>query len=183
MTKLINIRGTNGSGKSTLVRKVMTEFQVVPYYSNPKTSKAEVLGYVTPNGKVAVIGKYTTDCGGCDTIKNQQEIKNRIDLMAKNLRPKVILFEGVVVSTIYQPWYDFAATYGGMTWAYLDTPLEVCLQRINERNGGKEINVSLVEDKIKSILSTRRKAEAAGATVVTLPWQDPYPKLLETMND
>jgi thymidylate kinase len=56
--------------------------------------------------------------------------------------------------------------------AYLDTPLELCLERIRGRQeaAGKvrEIKIDLVKDKIKAINATRAKMQAAGIATVLL---------------
>ncbi len=57
-----------------------------------------------------------------------------------------------------------------MVWAYLDTPIEVCLARIQARNGGKPIKEDLVRDKIKSIEATRYKAKAVDERTVVIPY-------------
>lgn len=169
MTTLINIRGTNGSGKTTAIRSVMLEHTMLPWVLR-EGKKEHILGYVSQDLRIGIVGKYTTTCGGCDTIKTQDEIKQRILELKKILKPEgVILFEGVLVSTIFKPWYEFAKEhFGGMTWAYLDTPLGVCLSRIQERNGGKPIKEELVAQKIKTIGATRKKAVEAGEEVLDI---------------
>lgn len=158
---LYNIRGANGSGKSTLVRSYITP-------ESTQISLADSVGYLDSKAGVLVVGKYTTDCGGCDTIKTQAAIKAAL-LEAVEIAPRVI-FEGVLVSTIFGPWLDFSRSVGGMVWCYLDTPVDMCLQRIYYRNGGKTINEKLVHDKITSIGTTQRKAVDAGELVVVLDY-------------
>ena len=158
---MYNIRGANGSGKSTLVRSYIAPHSI-------QIPLADSIGYLDERLGIVVVGKYTTDCGGCDTIKTQAGVKAAV-MAALELAPTV-MFEGVLVSTIFGPWLDFSRSVGGMVWCYLDTPVEMCLQRIYHRNGGKDINEKLVHDKITSIATTQRKAVEAGEMVAVLDY-------------
>lgn len=177
---IINLRGTNGSGKSTIAKAILERPDsymspvVLGAYETPKGKTRVVDGYksVLNFGEhlIIVVGPYRTNCGGCDAIKTQ-------DLVCDAVRRAVsigqnVLFEGVIVSTLYDRYrklsQELRALGHGYIWAYLDTPLELCLQRIQLRNGGKPIKTSLVENKVKAIRSTRHKAESAGEDVRTI---------------
>lgn len=175
--RAINVRGANGSGKSYLVSQWMKEQGAIPYprLSNLLGSTTAIRYpqyYVLGDGG-RVIGNYQRDCGGCDTIHTQNEVRERI-VEGLDQKSKYVLFEGVVLSTIFESWYQFSQSIGGMLWVYLDTPLEVCLKRVNSRNYGAEFKKQLVADKIRNINSTRVKAEAAGEPVVVLHWERAY---------
>ena len=86
---------------------------------------------------------------------------------------KAILFEGVVVSTIFKPWLDWSRNNGGMIWAFINTPLSVCLGRISERNGGKPIKEDQVAAKHETIERVWQKALAEGEHVCILDWMKP----------
>lgn len=176
---IINVRGTNGAGKTTLMRQVMAK------YDTTKSVNAahKVDGYRLRLPGCAlpfatVIGSYENVCGGCDGIKTQQEAKDRVREAANHGH---VLFEGVLISTIFGPWLEFSQQNGGMVWAFLDTPLEVCLERIQIRNGGKPIKTEQVQAKWDSMHKIASKATAAGERVVMLPWQDPLPTLLSLL--
>jgi hypothetical protein len=165
MSKVINLRGTNGSGKSFLIRKWMQFQQAVPYprregllggsvsCSSPEYYKLRDGGWL--------VGDYRGAIGGCDRIHTQEEVERRIR-------------QGIIVSTLFQRWYVFSRSVGGMVWVYLDTPLEVCLKRILDRNQNTPFNEQLVRDKVKSIDSTRLKAVAAGERIVVLHWENAW---------
>lgn len=181
---VINIRGTNGSGKSFLLRRWMV-------YNNarPQPQRNNLLGgsslsapaewYQLEDGGI-VIGCYDQDCGGCDRIKTTEAVREAIQ-SARARKPKYVIFEGVIISTVFESWHEFSKKIGGMLWVYLDTPLAVCLERIQQRNRGAKINENLVHNKIKSIESTRRKAVAAGERVVALHWENAFVEFQQLM--
>lgn len=191
---LINVRGCNGSGKTTLLRCLARspECRLVDVYQplyrvedikkgalperlgKPKGRPIQVT--ITPDG-LAMLGDYTvaassSTTAGCDRISRQADIKAAL-LAARELEGvDVVLFEGVVVSTIFGPWWKFSNEVGttsnrdtfgwGFVWAFLDTPLNVCLARVQIRNGGKPIQEDLVSDKHRGIARVRDKAKEAG---------------------
>lgn len=169
---ILNIRGTNGAGKTTLVRELMATYETVKEHN----AAGKVTGYVVDSRPpLKVIGSYENVCGGCDGIHTQQEAKDRV--RAAHATHDVV-FEGVLISTIFGPWLEFSKENGGMIWAFLDTPLEVCLERIQIRNGGKPIKTEQVQAKRDSMHKIASKATAAGERVIMLPWQNPLPVLL-----
>ncbi len=162
---IVNLRGTNGSGKSTVAFALIEgarEIALAPYQT-PKGAQRFVAGYHNPALDLIVVGPYRTQCGGCDGIATQALIKESVKLAAR--RAQHVFFEGVIVSTLYSGYRvlsdELRAEGHHYSWLYLDTPLEVCLARIQTRNGGKPIKEDLVADKIKSIASTFNKAHAA----------------------
>ena len=170
---IINLRGANGSGKTFLLRQWMLHHEAQPHPRRINllggTSQFKAPEYYLLNDGGCVVGDYTNACGGCDAIDKQDIIRTRV--MRCGQTAKYVLFEGVIVSTIFASYLQFSKAVGGMTWVYLDTPLEVCLKRIYGRNNGEPIKERLVADKIKNIDSTRRKALASGQRVVTLHWE------------
>lgn len=187
---LVNVRGCNGSGKTTLLRclarspecRLVEVYQPLYRVEDIKTGRyaqdklgkpkgRPIVATVTPDG-LAILGDYTlaaasSTTAGCDRISRQADIKAAL-LAARELEGvDIVLFEGVIVSTIFKPWLDFALeadrtsqanTYGwGFVWAFLDTPLDICLGRIQERNGGKAIQDDLVADKRAGIERVRQK--------------------------
>ena len=153
--------GANGSGKTYLIRRWMEALDPSPFPRRHNllggTSQFKAPEYYRLSDGGCVIGDYTTACGGCDAIDTQEEVRKRI---LQNLDARYVLFEGVIVSTIFDSWLQFSRAIGGMLWVYMDTPLNVCLERVYGRNKNQRIKEQLIADKIRSIDSTRRKALA-----------------------
>lgn len=194
--KFINVRGCNGSGKTTLLRKLAENpqcdvFKVeVPHHVKNKHGPGKIRTFhppipVTycPNG-IVLLGDYTQAAAGvatagCDRIKTQEATKNALEVIADDPNVKFILFEGIVVSTIYGPWKEWAEDNGGMAWAFLDTPLDVCLDRVMARNGGKPVKEEQIAAKHATIARVREKAFADHQTVLDLDHTKPLADLLD----
>jgi shikimate kinase len=84
-----------------------------------------------------------------------------------------VICEGILASTVFGSWATFARDleHEGKEFAfvYLQTPVSVCLERIQARNGGKKINEKLVHDKVRAIAATREKVMSAGLRAFDLP--------------
>lgn len=178
--RVVNVRGTNGSGKSTVALGVIG--------SAPMTKLGQENGYITAAG-IQVMGKYITRCGGCDTIKTQALM---IDCICSIIGDGPILFEGVIISNLFSTWYRTSqalrkiqrmngAPDEGLVWTFLDTPMDVCLARVYERNGGKPIKEKNVTDKWKAVQSCKMKAAEIGENVYELDHTDPLPQVLELL--
>ena len=181
---ILNIRGTNGSGKTTLARALIGPNPVpVDLNSYPSPTKREperqlrVEGWGQPDDILA-IGSYRQGCGGMDTIPSF-EIQQMAIITAQQLQhpPRDIICEGVLASTVAGSWLEFFRNMhpdrGSVIIAYLDTPVELCLERIRARQvasgrGEREIKEDLVHDKVRAIAATRAKFDAAGITTITL---------------
>lgn len=169
----INVRGCNGSGKTTVLRSLArSPFCEVVLVEVPDHKAIPVT--LTPD-KLAIIGDYTpaaagSTTAGLDRIKTQAAAKSVIEATADKYPDRIVLFEGVVVSTIFGPWRDWSEINGGMIWAFLDTPLQVCLDRIQVRNGGKPIKEEQVADKHRTLARVRDKAIEAGEVVRDIRW-------------
>lgn len=106
---IINIRGTSGSGKTHTTKQLMRLFDggepeplLYGSHSNFKylaerypQKVVKSIGYtgtlsyppIPPSTQevphtVSIVGRYETACGGCDTIKTQDEICDRVRAFA-----------------------------------------------------------------------------------------------------
>ncbi len=101
MSVIVNVRGTNGSGKSTAVTRYM---EVIRVEEELKQGGGKTWAYRLRNG-VSVLGRYTTACGGCDTVKTFADLKAGVTELA-SFGP--VLFEGVLWSTCFTPSVELA---------------------------------------------------------------------------
>jgi thymidylate kinase len=201
---IINIRGTNGSGKTTLARALISPDPKpvdLVWYDDPTkrdpARRSSVEGWGHPGGFLAV-GSYRQGCGGMDTVPSfdlQQRavLRAATDFPFQLMPPKHVICEGVLASTVAGSWLEFFQRMENVDGlkrpaclvAYLDTPLELCLERIRGRQeaAGKvrEIKVDLVRDKIKAINATRAKMEAAGIATVLLRHDRAQEDLMDTL--
>jgi len=135
MRNVFDIRGTHGSGKSTIVKSIIDNFNGEPIIDRPLTyeGRETILGYDIPELELRVLGRYATQCGGCDGIKTQAEIKERIMRWEDSYN---LILEGILVSHTYGPWNEFAVDRN-WHFRFLNTPLDVCIDRVNARRAEK----------------------------------------------
>lgn len=127
---LIQIRGTSGSGKTWIIKQLMSEYEFKPIKKN-----GVVMGYYCEELNTFLVGKYETACGGCDSIKTQDETCSRIR-KALNKGWNVV-FEGLICSHIaerYANLYkDLTAEGTDVKYIFLNTPFSQCIENINIR--------------------------------------------------
>jgi len=135
MSTIINLRGTNASGKSTAVRSVMDYYGVAEELVHPVNGK--IIGYIL-NNNWAVLGRYETDCGGCDTLPGFDAIRKLVHQCLPMIAGGV-LFEGVLWSTVFKSTAELIAELPQHKFilATLDTPVETCVARLRHRNEAK----------------------------------------------
>lgn len=164
---LVNIRGCNGSGKSTIPLAMKEEdpdtFELVWHNSG----KDRVVATVFPNFKWLALGRYATKCGGMDAMKDTAEIKLAVQTLW--VLDYNIIMEGIMASTVRQTYIDLFNELNttmdqsrDITIYNITTPIEICLQRIQIRNGGKPIKEELVEGKWKTVKNNALKFREAG---------------------
>lgn len=127
---IVNIRGTHGSGKSTIVRTLLDQYDSPPLGLG-KRPEGYAVNVPSLDRPLYVVGSYETACGGCDGIQPYALIWPRVVQYAALGH---VLFEGALVSSSYGNIGRDSEAYGTeFVFAFLDTPLEVCLARIAAR--------------------------------------------------
>jgi hypothetical protein len=180
---VINVRGNNGSGKTHLTRQFMAQAEDYDK-SLSKTGRIYMFRIKGCQRPWAVLGKYTVACGGTDTLKSTGEA---IELAQEySDRGFNVWLEGMLISTFYGKVGEFSESFGNRwIFAYLDTPLEVCLERILARRAAKgNTNPFDPEKQVAprhpQIARTRRTIEEVhGRRTLTLPWKDPLTELMK----
>jgi predicted ABC-type ATPase len=150
------------------------------------TRRRSVEGYVTKADdlEAIVVGSYRTACGGLDATPNFatgfEAINGAVSLLNQHgsHTHRAVVAEGVISSTVWGSWGAYAEEMmetdtAVFAFCYVIPPLEVCLERIRERQraagGEKPIKEELVADKIKAVKATREKALEARHIVYDLP--------------
>lgn len=147
--------------------------------------RRSVEGYVShfDDLEAIVVGSYRTACGGLDATPNFGTAFAAIDGAVNLLdqhgshTQRAVVAEGVISSTVWGSWGDYAGEImdrdaAVFAFVYLIPPLEVCLERIRERQraagGERPIKEELVADKIKAVRATREKALQSRSVVYDL---------------
>lgn len=166
---IINPRSTTGGGKTYIVRQIMKKIGVMATISN---GQGKLTGYYLNDGSY-VMGSYEMTCGGADTVKTQAEICTLVNEYVYDFRN--VIFEGVLASHIYGRYLELSRNLliGIYVWCFIDTPLDVCIQRVIERRKAAGNNKPFDPEphtipKYKSILRATEKAINDKQLVVVL---------------
>lgn len=179
---IINVRGNSGSGKTYLTREFMSLIRSEPGKVFGATYEGwDEIGDLKGRNWV-VLGKYGNVCGGCDTIKTQAEIIERIECAIK--AKFNVWLEGLILSTIYGTVGEYSERFGDRwVFAYLQPPIEECIRRIKARRlaagNNKLLNETNTRNRVATIVRNREIVLEHGRRVVDLNWRRPLPQLLD----
>lgn len=185
---IVNIRGTHGSGKSTVVKKIMEKYgaAVVEHEQKTRSTRPLVYKVIMPGDPLKwlfVIGPYTSACGGCDAIQPYDRIWPLVDKYGA--LGYHVLFEGALVSSSYGNIGRSSEAYGdNFVFAFMDTPLDVCLERIVARRAAKgnfkPLDPTNTEFKFHAVNSSRAKIiDVHKRRVVDINHQHPVKDVLK----
>lgn len=155
---IVNIRGCNGAGKSTVPMSMMAldpGFQVIQLGVSKTGKPCAPALTVFHELKWVALGTYFNKTGGMDTYGTNAETRQALSYALENYPDYDIVMEGVIASTIKSTYAELfksleAQGHQVLIMAFVP-PLEVCLKRIQSRNGGKPINEELVASKWRSV--------------------------------
>lgn len=168
---LVNIRGCNGAGKSTVPMSMLSDPGM--YVEELKYSDGKRIGAFTvfPAYGWIALGTYFNKTGGLDGIRNMECVKITL-YAALGMYPDYdIIMEGILCSTVFSSYSELFHIIENQTGRQvmilsLLPPLEVCLERIQSRNGGKPIKEDLVAGKRVSVARSHEKFKQEGFTCV-----------------
>jgi thymidylate kinase len=173
---IVNIRGTSGAGKTTIIRELMEKYKHEDVYGGIKV-QAVLIHWAQP---IYVIGRYDNVCGGCDTIKTQDETRQRI---TKYCKLGHVLYEGLTISNGYaKNLKHHRRMKQPFAFAFLDTPLVTCLSRVRKRRKAagntKPFNTENTEKLFFANLRFLQRAVYDDANPVVLNHKNPTKELI-----
>lgn len=187
--QIINIRGCNGSGKTTIVRRFLERLPSQPLGGRPGRPAgygvdATEWGITRP---VYVVGSYENTCGGTDGIKTQEEIVDRVQ---RAYAAGHVLVEGLLMSKSSHGGVTAPALRGmGAVFGFLNTPWEVCVQRVLARRqaAGNPKPFDPEKNMRSAYEQCHRSAElltqAGGYDVRWIDWQDPIAQVVAWLRE
>ena len=178
---ILDIRGTNGSGKSWVVSQLLEVGFNYPILENGKQ-----IGSIVPSLDLCVVGKYTETGGGCDGLRGGVvEVERLVRLLHR--RHGNMVLEGIMVSQLFGRFERLARELHDYRFLFLDTPLEVCIERVKARRLTKgntkpfDPEKNLVRDFNRTRFIVKGKLERAGHTVKMLDWRNPFDAVLKEL--
>lgn len=167
MGYIVNIRGTNGSGKSTIPLSMMDDpFTYV--VTKPYQGRDKIVCTVFPSYGWVALGSYHNKTGGLDGFPDTKFTKKAFWYVLKRFPEYHILLEGILASTVFSTYRDLFKSaeerYNDRKVIVLSLlpPINICLDRIQKRNGGKPIKEDLVANKWKIVQRNADKFFAEG---------------------
>lgn len=192
MTKALNLRGTNGSGKTFVARALLAAIEGKALELTERGKVRSYMGHMLDSygilKTVVVYGSYEANCGGCDTIPSVNIVADMIHRDMKDPRIDLVFYEGLMISHMIGTVGAAAKCYNdNHTMVFLDTPLEVCIERVNNRrkNQGntKEFDPRNIVADHPRVIAARRNALAQGFKVVDVAYQTAVQSTLEICRD
>ncbi len=178
---IINIRGTHGSGKSTIVRALLDKYAHQPL-GEGKRPEGYKVAVPELNKPLYVVGPYVTACGGCDAVQPYALIWPRVLTYARRGH---VVFEGALVSSSVGEIGRAMALRKDCVVLFLDTPVEVCLERIQKRRLARgsldPLNPKNTVSKHRSVEVSRPKLEALKLRCVTLNYKKADKQFMEVL--
>ena len=165
---IVSLRGPSGSGKTHVVYDLLhahdPEKLWKPHFAkgNPRLPRAFRIG------NLYIIGRYSgAPCSGADGLYPLKDIVK--PLVEHYAKLGLVIVEGLVLSSAVSLWQEISDNFPGrVTLAFLDTPIDKCIARIYQRNGGKPIQEYQVRSHHKTIQNQRRRFSEAGVRVETI---------------
>lgn len=192
---LLNVRGTHGSGKTFISHELIRQ------YSGSPRVEPEYMGekhFVEPNvhelpGDLIIAGRYKS---GMDGIFPQTIIEDIIRYWAPH---EFVIWENVMISANVGRWCVLSKELEPINhnvWLYLDTPLQVCIDRMfarrREAREEKGFNHRQEDNEVKlDVLAghwrrCRRSAVRALRDGIDVRWLDhtcAFDQVLKLLND
>lgn len=179
---IVCIRGTSGSGKSFIAKQFIDNHNGKPIEGNLQgKAKKTIVAYRCTDekfGVLYVIGRYETSCGGCDGIREMDDVEN---LVRKYAQIGHVLFEGLIVTSVTKRWVKISKNiekYGRFIWSPMTTDIKDCIRNVKKRNKGKKFNIGNLTKKNDTHLRTIRTALAQEQVIIPIWGEHGYSQLL-----
>lgn len=165
----VNLRGPSGSGKSYVGHALLDVYPHVPIFNDTwNKRKPKLIGYELP-GELFILGRYTALGGGLDGFLTAKTRDKFYALIHEYATTKPFVFgESLTISSARIWWEKLSDELGrgALVFAFLDTPPELCVERILQRNRGRPIKGEQVHAHHRFIQRLAKKLEARGERVV-----------------
>lgn len=185
---ILKLHGCSGAGKTTAVRTLIDNAATIDYI-HEINNRRKIIGYrldlLDLKLPVFLLGGYENNCGGVDTVGTAQEVMDMID---KYQGDGHVVHEGLLQSTYYGAMGEHSKRYAQRyIYAFLDTPLNVCLDRVVARRATNEsknkFNPELTRNKWNTIKRLQNRLTKEGEhKVATINYEkDQYLQLISLL--
>jgi len=173
---ILTLRGCGGSGKSYVGHQLLERYPNTPIWVSGwnKPPHKKLIGYDLPGGML-LLGRYTAAGGGLDGYLLTRTRDKFYGLIDEAMQAAPFVFgESLTISSSRIWWQEFSAKNPGqVVFAFLDTPVDLCVQRILQRNGGRPIKEWQVVQHHRFIGRLAERFRAEGEIVYTIDHRHP----------
>jgi len=174
MYRIVNLRGCSGSGKSFALRRIRDAYSDdwKPHHIEKRKQPLYYTATHAATGrKLAIMGHYETECGGCDTITKPDFLFETMHTLAAEGYD--LLWEGLLTSMDFKRTEPMSHEYKTLVLG-LTTPLQECLDSVNARRFRRNpdlppVQVKNTTNKHRGTKQTVARLQAAG---VDCEWHD-----------
>ena len=185
---IINVRGTSGSGKTWVAKKLLEQASESPILGENGKVVGHIIGH--DHRRMWVIGPYTDKSKGVDNLPKIYATQDWLCNRVRHYAPKGhVFFEGLLCSHLHSRYRDLARELGSFMFLYLDTPLEVCLDRImarrqlSPRTAGKPFNPANTTRDFENVKRTHDKMINDSLDVRMMSGKEALRTTLEVLNE
>ena len=178
--KAFNLRGTNGSGKTWVARQLLQMSNATndKFLSHAKSKRPLAYRGSLMDKPFVLLGSYEIGCGGCDTIPSVHIVADMLTGLRESGEDGLVFYEGLMISHMIGTVGAAVKGWGDdHVMGFLDTPMDVCIQRVRDRRLAKgntkpfDPEKTLIKD-YGSVRAARKNAIAADFTVVDIDHSD-----------
>ena len=187
---ILNIRGSSCSGKSTNVYSLLRDYPNSEVWERVgwNKKKPRQVGHLLPGG-LFVVGPYaaTAKTGGMDMLMPGKTELVTLWLERNCQRYPFVIFESMMASLAIGRYHELRKRLGPpgtISFAFMDTPMEVCRERIMSRNGGLGPSGKGINDEATVVHQWHRIRQIKDRLLekhevcYDLDWQGSYPQVL-----
>jgi hypothetical protein len=133
MNTVINLRGTNGSGKTTVVVNLLAACKgtLRKRYGLLGPAQPEAVQVQGPSRLLTVLGPYPINGG--DAIVGRAGVSGVIELVQKYREEGDVLFEALIISSMYGKVGKWLLQHPPVIVAVLDVTLDECREGLYKR--------------------------------------------------
>ena len=181
---IVKLHGTSGSGKTTVARELMklsTGCRAIAGKGG-KIEMYELWSGMLLMKPLFILGNYNATCGGLDGIP---DVNDHIRLLHSAASKGHVFYEGLLGSEYYGRIGKESERYAGdHVFAFLDTPIETCIERVKQRRldrgNTKPLNEANTRGRIDKIARLRYRLDHEFCRkTVTIDHKNPMPQILD----
>lgn len=182
---LLQLCGPNASGKSFIGRELLQRYESTEVWDARWKQKPIVSAYDLVNG-LTVLGRYNPGvaCGGLEgSFRPLARVAEYAAEMG--VSRKFAFGEAMMLSSSRTQLRRVQELMGDepLVIAVLNTPYELCLERVYQRNGGKAINEGALKMLHKRVNNLPEVFEPEGIITRVIDYQNPVEAVLDVFEE